>query len=53
MAIEVSFEFVEMTAPIGYMIGNALEIDESLDCLQNKNSGMVTDLTARLGMFPS
>jgi thymidine phosphorylase len=41
----------DMNNPIGKMIGNALEIAESLHCLHGNGPSDLEDLVLRLGKF--
>lgn len=39
----------DMNSPLGNMIGNALEVAESIYCLHGEGPNDVTDLVTRLG----
>ena len=41
----------DMSQPLGYKIGNFLEIEETLDCLEGKGPQDVMELTFRLGAW--
>ena len=41
----------DMSQPLGYKVGNFLEIEETLDCLEGKGPQDVMELTFRLGAW--
>jgi pyrimidine-nucleoside phosphorylase len=41
----------DMSAPLGFKVGNFLEIEETLDCLEGRGPADVMELTFRLGAW--
>ncbi|KAK6188929.1 hypothetical protein SNE40_005003 [Patella caerulea] len=49
MGIKTSALITDMNSPIGYMVGNALEVAEAVDCLRGGGPSDVTELVENLG----
>jgi pyrimidine-nucleoside phosphorylase len=49
LGVNTSAMITDMNQPLGRMIGNAVEIDESVDILQGEGPADVTELTLQLG----
>lgn len=49
MGVKTSAVITDMNQPLGIMIGNAVEVDESVDILMGKGPEDVTELTLELG----
>ncbi len=49
MGVKTSAIITDMNQPLGRMIGNAVEIDESIDILKNNGPKDATELTLELG----
>ncbi len=51
MGKQVVAVLTDMSQPLGYKVGNFLEIEETLDCLEGKGPGDVMELVYRLGSW--